>query len=92
MLNSEEIKPIALAIIKLRLLEDISWSINHSVSHLLKILLNNKFSKFHIAVVERFMVDLKTFLSLVGYAYPITPRCDIWGKKSLTFYFIFFIY
>ena len=52
-LNSEEIKPVALAIIKLSLSEGISQSVSQQ-----KILLHRKFLKFHIN-----LVNLKAFLS-----------------------------
>ena len=53
-LNSEVIEPVALAIIELHLPEGISQSVSR----------NKKFLKFHINLMEGFMVDLKTFLSL----------------------------
>ena len=56
MLNSEEIKPIALDIIELHLSEGISQSVG-----LYKI---RNFKKFHINLTEGFMVDLKTILGL----------------------------
>ena len=57
MLNSEEIKPIALAVIKLCLFEGIS---SHSVYKLL----NKEILKFHSNLMQSFKVDLKTFLGL----------------------------
>ena len=58
MLSCEEIHPVALAIIELRLSEGIvSQSVENSVK------LKKKF-KFHINLVEGFMVDLKTLLGL----------------------------
>jgi len=60
MLNSEEIKFEALAIIELHLFEGNSQSVSQSV----EILLNKKFLKFYINLVEGFMVDLKIFLGL----------------------------
>ena len=64
-LSSEEIKPVAIAIIELHLSEHISYMylVSYSVSWS-KILLNKKIVKFHINLVEGFIVDLKTFLSL----------------------------
>jgi len=55
MLNNEQIKPVAIAIIKLRLPEGIIQQKN---------LLNRKFLKFHNNLMQRFRVDLKTFLGL----------------------------
>jgi len=56
-LNSLEIKLVALAIIKLRLLEGNSQSVGRSVENSVKL-------EIFISSVEGFMVDLKTFLSL----------------------------
>ena len=61
-LNSEEIKPVAIAIIELRLSEGISQSVSQH-----KNVLNRKFLKFHNNLMQRFRVDLKTFLGF-GYA------------------------
>jgi len=47
MLNSEEIKPLALAIIELRLSEGISQSVSKQN------LLNKKFLKFHNNLMQR---------------------------------------
>ena len=55
-LNNEEIKPATLVIIELCLSEGISQSVENSVT--------KKFFKFHINLVEWFMVDLKKFLGL----------------------------
>ena len=55
MLNSEEINPIALAVIELHLSESISQIVSQ------KNLLNRKFYKFH-NLMQRFRVDLKAFL------------------------------
>ena len=61
MLNSEEIKPVAIAIIELRLSESIiSQSISLSISQQK----NVKFLKFHNNLMQQFRVDLKTFLGL----------------------------
>ena len=57
MLNGEEIKPVAIAIIELRLSEGISQSVSQQ-----KNLLNKKFFKFHNNLMQQFRVDLKTFL------------------------------
>jgi len=68
-LNSKEIKPIAIAIIELRLPEGISQSVGRSVSQLVsqqKNLFNWKFLKFHNNLMRWFRVDLKTFFGL-GY-------------------------
>jgi len=70
-LNSEEIKPVAIAIIELRLSKGISQSVSQSVNQSVsqsvsqqKNLLNKKFVKFHNNLMQRFTVDLKTFLGL----------------------------
>ena len=74
-LISEEIKPVAIAIIELRLSEHISQLFSQSVEN------SVKFLKFHINLVEGFMVDLMTFLSFVmpnQYCLDFTklmPRC-----------------
>ena len=59
MVISEEIKPVAIAIIELCLSECISQSVSQSVSQQ-KILLNKKFLKFHINLVVGCRADLKT--------------------------------
>ena len=67
MLNSEEIKPVAIAIIELRLSEGISQSVGRSVSQSVsqqKNLLNRKFLKFHNDLMQRFRVELKISLGL----------------------------
>ena len=67
MLNTEEIKPVAIAIIELRLSEGISQSVNQSVGQLVgrsvsqsvcqyKNLLNKKFLKFHNNLMQRIMI------------------------------------
>ena len=55
MLNSEKIKPITLAVIELHLSEGISQSVN---------LLNKVLKIIHSNLMQRFRVDLKTFLGL----------------------------
>ena len=55
MLNSEKIKPITLAVIELHLSEGISQSVN---------LLNKILKIIHSNLMQRFRVDLKTFLCL----------------------------
>ena len=55
-MNREEIKPIALAVIELCLSE--------GVDSQQKNLLNKKNFKFHSKLMQRFTVDLKTFLGL----------------------------
>ena len=60
MLNSEEIRPIALAVIELPLSEGISQSDSQLVEKSVK----RKFLKFHNNLIQRFRVDLKTFLGL----------------------------
>jgi len=57
-LNSEEIKPTASAVTELCLSEGISQSVSQ------KNLLIKKFLKFHSNFMQRFRVDLKTFLGL----------------------------
>jgi len=62
MLNSKEIKPVALAIIELHLSKGISQSNPVQPSAVQPV---RKFClKFHINLVEGFMVDLITFLGL----------------------------
>jgi len=70
-LNSEEIKPVAMAIIKLRLSEGISKGVSQSVSQK-KIQLNRKFLNICSNFLEWVRNDLNTFLSL---AIPMLPRC-----------------
>ena len=57
----QEIKPIALAVIELRLFEGISQSDSQSCSQK-KNLLNKKILKFHSNLMQMFRVDMKTFL------------------------------
>jgi len=59
-LNSEEIKSLAIARIELRLSEGISKGVSEWVSQPV----SQKFLKFHINLVEGFMIDLKAFLGL----------------------------
>ena len=49
----------------------VTKSVSQSVSQSIEILLNKKILKFYITLVEEFMIDLKTFLSLA------TPSLDI---------------
>ena len=56
MSNSEKIKPVVLAVIKLRLSEGISKAVSQSVAILLK---------FHSNFLEVFQVILKALLGLV---------------------------
>jgi len=51
---SEEIKSLALAVLELCLSESISKSVSKK----------SKFLKFHNYLMERFRIDLKTFLGL----------------------------
>ena len=60
-LNSEKIKPVALAVIKLHLSEGISQLLSQSVENSL----NNFFEKFRSNLLKAFWVDLKTCLGLV---------------------------
>ena len=60
MLNSEEIKPITLVVIDLHLSEGIRQSDSQSVKNLL----NKKSLKFLNNSIQKFRVDLKTFLGL----------------------------
>jgi len=64
MLNSEEIKPITLAVIELCLSEGISQIVSQMVGQSVENLLNKKIFKFHSNLMQRFRVDLKTFLGL----------------------------
>ena len=59
-LNIEEINPVAIAIIELRLSERISKGVSQSVG----IRLNTEFLKFHNNFLEWIKNDLKAFLSL----------------------------
>ena len=54
--NSEEIKPVALTKVELRLAEGISQSVSRK--------LNTKFLNLHRSLLEEFRVCLKTFLGL----------------------------
>ena len=63
--NSEKIKPIALAVIELRLSEDISQLLTYLLSQY-KIPLNELFLKFHSNLLKAFQVDLKACLGLVS--------------------------
>jgi len=58
--KSEKIKPIALAVIELRLSEGIRQLVSQK-----KIPLNKKFLKFHGNFLKAFRVDLKACLGLV---------------------------
>ena len=74
-LNSEEIKPIALAVIKLCLSEGVSQIVSQLVSQSVENLLNKIFLKIYNNLMQRFRADLKTFL------YPMLPYChklNIW--------------
>jgi len=59
-LISEEIKPITLVVIELRLSEGISQIVSQSVEKSV----NKKFLKLHSNLMQRFRVNLKTFLGL----------------------------
>ena len=80
MLNSEEIKPIALAVIELRLSEDISQIIIQIASQIVSQLVE-KFDKYEILkkihnnLMQRFGVDLKTFVGLDMPNHAMLP-CD----------------
>ena len=63
MLNSEKIKPVALAVIELCLSEGISQSVTQSVTR--KFCLINSLLKFHINLLKVFRVNLKACLGLV---------------------------
>ena len=58
-LNSEKIKPVALAVIELCLSEGISQSVSR------KFHFNKLFLKFRSNLLKAFQVDLKAFLGLV---------------------------
>ena len=77
MLNSEEMKSVAKAIIELCLSEGISQSVSQQ-----KNLLNKKFKKFHNNLMQRFRVDLKTFL---GLAMP--NQCSQTDRKQISNWF-----
>ena len=62
-MNSENIKPIALAVIELCLFECISQSGSQSVENSIKI--NKLFLKFRSNLLKTFQVDLKACLGLV---------------------------
>ena len=62
--NSEKIKPVALAVIKLLLSEGISQSGSQSVSQQ-KIPLNKKLLKFNSNLLKAFWVNQKACLGLV---------------------------
>ena len=62
--NSEKIKPVALAVIELRLSEGISQSVSYLVLQQ-KIPSNNFFFKFHSNLLKAFQVDLKACLGLI---------------------------
>jgi len=59
MLNSEEIKPIALVVIGLHLSEGIGQIVSQVVSQSVE-----KYVKFYNNLMQRFRVDLKIFLGL----------------------------
>ena len=61
MSNSEKIKPVALAVIKLHLSEGISQSVTQSVENSVKYF----FFKFRNNLLKAFRIDLKACLSLV---------------------------
>ena len=61
MLNSEESKAVAIAVIELRLSEGISKGVSQTVSQ--KIQLNRKFLKFRSNFLKRVRNDLQTLLS-----------------------------
>jgi len=64
-LNSEEIKPVAIAIIELRLSECISKGVSEWVSKWVnESVENSEFLKFHNSFLEWVRNDLKTFLNL----------------------------
>jgi len=56
-LNSEEIKPVIVAIAKLRLSEGIYKSVSHLVSHEVENSAKKKILKVHAKFLEGFMVD-----------------------------------
>ena len=68
--NSEKIKPVALAVIELRLSEGISQSVTYSVSQLLTQSVENSvelknFLKFRSNLLKAFRVDLEACLGVV---------------------------
>jgi len=79
-LNSEEIKPIAIAIIELRLSEGISQSVSQQK--------NVKFLKFHNNLMQRFRVDLKDLTMPNQYFQTVRKQISSWfwgdnfGSKS----------
>ena len=62
MSNSEKIKPVALAVIELRLSEGISQSVRQLVSRNIHLII---FFKFHSNLLKVFQGDLKACLVLV---------------------------
>ena len=60
-LNSEKIKPVALAVIELRLSEGISQPVTQSVENSVEYI----YFKFHSNLLKAFRVDLKACLGLV---------------------------
>ena len=60
----EKTKPLAIAIIELRLLEGINKSASESAENSVKW----EMLKFYTILVEGFMIDLNTFLSLTNTA------------------------
>ena len=62
MLNSEKIKPIALAVIESRLSEGISQSVTYSVSRKFRQIIKKK---FHSNLLKAFRVNLKACLGFV---------------------------
>jgi len=75
-LNSEEIKPVAITIIELRLSEGISQSVSQQ-----KNLLNRTFLKFHNNLMQWFRVDLKTTLGLakpIQYSQTVRKQISSW--------------
>ena len=59
--NSEKIKPVTLAVVKLHLSKGISQSVTQSVKNWL----NKHYFKFHSNLLKVFRVDLKACLGLV---------------------------
>ena len=85
-LNSEKIKPVALAVIELRLSEGISQSVTQSVSYSVSQLLSQSaensikyfFFKFCSNLLKMFGVDLKTLVW--AYFYLTTTASSLSGK------------
>ena len=77
-LNSEEIKPVAITAIKLHLSEGIREGVSQSAENLL----NRKFLKFHNNLMQRFRVDLKTFLCLA-----MPNQCSQTVRKQISSWF-----